>query len=104
MSNSGQIDKLDIKKWLTLAGITALVAVMDFVAKSVIPELEAIGGSTNALIALALTLGLDFLRRWLTPTNVVKPEDVNKISVDISKDETIPGKRLSIIDWVKNKF
>lgn len=104
MSSPGQLDRLDVKRWLILAGTTVLVALIDFAARTVVPELEKMGGPTNALIALGLTLAIDFARRWLTNTNVVKPEDVPKIQVDVTKDPEIPGTKTSIIDWVKAKI
>jgi hypothetical protein len=104
MSDPGKLDKLDLKRWLTLAAITAAVSVIDFVATAVIPELESMGGSTNVMLALGLTLAIDFFRRLISPTNIVKPEDAPKIQVDTRKDENIPEPRVGIIDWVRAKL
>lgn len=103
-SKSKSIDVLDLKRWGVLVGTGAVVGALSVVSGQVIPEIGEMGGSTNTMIVLALTFGVDFVRRFLTDTRVVEKEEVERLVVIEENPVTHEKEKVSIVGWVKGLF
>jgi len=73
-TESGKIGMEDFKRWAWVFGSAVLAVLADVVMTQVIPKLNELGGSTNALITMALMLVVDLIRRYATNT---VPKDPN---------------------------
>jgi hypothetical protein len=99
-SKAKSIDVIDIKRWGVIVLIGATIGAINAVAGQVIPEISEMEGSTNTIIVLALTMAVDFARRYLTDTRVIQPQEVEKLIVNTENEQSVPEKRVSLVDWI----
>jgi hypothetical protein len=99
-SKPNNIDKQDIKRWGVIVLIGAGIGAINAVAGQIIPEISEIGSSTSAVIVLVLTMAVDFLRRYLTDTRVIEPQEVEKLVVNTKNEDSVPENKTSLIDWI----
>jgi hypothetical protein len=66
-----KIDSTDIKRWGWIALAACIASILDVIIIHVVPDLQQKGGSMT-LIATSLILIVDFLRRYVTDTRVMK--------------------------------
>lgn len=86
-SPSKRIAKSDVKKWLGMVAIGALAGAIDVLAINVIPDIKDLGGTTNGMIVIGLTLAVDAVRRFLQDTRVVDEDEVDKLVVRRGKEK-----------------
>ena len=99
-SEPRSIDKLDLKRWGVLVGVGAGIGALNAIVGQVIPEIGEMGGSLNTSIVLVLTLAVDFVRRYLTDTRVIQPEEVEKLVVNTKEEVSVPEDKVSLLDWI----
>lgn len=86
-SKSFSINKDDFARWgwTVLAGVIATV--LDIIALQVIPALAEAGGPANAAIVAVLTLVVDLVRRYMSDTTKVSPQE--SVNTTVVKTKTI---------------
>jgi hypothetical protein len=99
-SEPKKIDILDVKRWGVIALIGAGIGAVNAVAGQIIPEISEMGGQVNTMIVLVLTFAVDFVRRYLTDTRVVEPEEVEKLVVNTKNEDSVQEDKVSLLDWI----